>query len=413
MTAVSVARYLDGFTRNDSGRLMSVLVRQLRDWQLAEDSLHDALESALVHWQRNGMPDNPQGWLMQTARRKAIDRLRRVARFRARQDEISYLIDLDNDAELMSPEPIADERLRLIFTCCHPALAQEASVALTLRTLCGLSTEDIARAFVVEPKTMGQRLVRAQQKITLAGIAYEVPEPEQFSERLSAVLDVIYLVFNAGYSSGRVSGDSIDLCAEAIRLARLIMALRPGEAEIEGLLALCLLQHSRAGARRDASGHFVPLEEQQRDLWDTSLIDEGRALVERALARGHVGPFQVQAAIAALHAEARTHGETDWAEIAALYGVLEDLRPNEVVTLNRVVALSYAQNAGFALSLLEHLRTRLANYQPFHAVEADLRRRMGDHGGAQACYARAIELAQDGAEREFLERRMASLPLSV
>ncbi len=409
MTTTSAAAYLDGFSRQDRGRLMSVLVKQLRDWQLAEDCLHDALESALQHWTRNGLPANPPGWLMQTARRKAIDRLRRAESFRRKQDEIAYLADLDNQSELMGDDDIPDERLRLIFTCCHPALAQEASVALTLRTLCGLTTEMIARAFVVDAAAMSQRLVRAQKKIKLAGIAYEVPGREAFPERLAAVLDVVYLVFNAGYSAGGETGIDIDLCDEAIRLARLLAELQPGEPEIEGLLALTVLQHSRAAARRDAEGRFVPLEDQDRAFWDKRLISEGQALVETAMRRGRLGPFQVQAAIAALHAESETSEATDWTQIAALYAVLEDLRPNPVVTLNRIVALSYARDARFALSLLDQLRPRLGSYQPFHAVAADLQRRVGDADAAAKSYASAIALTQNEAERAFLSARRDAL----
>lgn len=413
MTDTAVARFLDGFARTDRGRLMAALVGQLRDWQLAEDALQDALESALTHWTRNGLPDNPAGWLLQTARRKALDRLRRAANFRSKQADIAYLIDLDNAVDLMDEQDIPDERLRLIFTCCHPALAQEASVALTLRTLCGLTTEMIARAFVVDPATMGQRLVRAQKKISLAGIAYEVPGRAEFAERLAAVHDVIYLVFNAGYSHSGASGIDIDLCDEAIRLGRLLDKLKPEEPETEGLLALMLLQHARVAARRDASGAFVPLEEQDRSLWNAAQIAEGTVLVDTALGRGAVGPFQVQAAIAAVHAASAKTGQTDWSEIAALYGALEDMRPNPVVTLNRVVALSHARDAAFALSLLEHLRARLKDYQPFHAVEADLRRRTGDVSGALASYDRAIAMATNDAERQFLaQRRDAIKPIA-
>ncbi|MBL0374665.1 RNA polymerase subunit sigma-24 [Rhizobium sp. KVB221] len=408
--AGSVPAAIEAIARADGGRLLSHLVGDIRDFQLAEDSLQDALESALIHWGRNGLPASPQGWLMQTARRKAIDRLRRASNFRVKSVEIAQLIELENQSdEEVYMGPIADERLKLIFICCHPALDRKTCVALTLRSVCGLKTEEIADAYLDGHDAMAQRLVRARHKITKAGIAYEVPEPDGWAERLESVLAVIYLTFNEGYASGSEAHIRANLCEEAIRLGRLLKDLCPWEAEVEGLLALMLLHHARRVARLGPSGEIVSLEDQKRKLWDRVLIDEGAALVDMALRRGRAGPYQLQAAIIALHSEAPSFGETDWQQIAALYRALATTAENPVFELNRIVAISYAESAERALSMLGPLAQALAQYQPFHAVRADLLVRTGGHEEARAAYKSAIALSQSNAEKLFLAAKMQAL----
>jgi RNA polymerase sigma-70 factor, ECF subfamily len=396
--------------REHSGRLLAVLIKDLRDFQLAEDCLQDALESAFVHWSRSGPPSSPPAWLLQTARRKAIDRIRRMKNFDKKALEYGYLIELDQNATAVDAPAIPDERLRLIFTCCHPALDQKTRVALTLRTLCGLTTTEIARAFVDTEDAMAQRLVRARHKIDKAGIPYEVPEPDAWDERLGSVLSVIYLVFNEGYSA--TSGQHLlraDLCEEAIRLSRLLMLLRPSEPEIEGLAALMLLNHSRRAARLAKNGTFVPLEFHDRKLWDQARIGEGIALLESALARGRPGVYQLQAAISAVHTEAASHEGTRWAEIALLYERLHALSPNPVFLLNRAVALSYPGNPQAGLEALAQLESSLGVYQPFHAALADFLRRLGRKGEARAAYEKAISLSGNEGERAFLSGRLQDL----
>jgi len=402
-----VASAIDKIARDDGGRLLACLIGYLRDFQLAEDSLQDAIESALIHWQRSGLPNVPAAWLLQTARRKAIDRLRRSANFQSKQAEYTHLVELDAEAAVsVEPEAIPDERLRLIFTCCHPALDRQTSVALTLRTLGGLTTGEIARAFVVKDETMAQRLVRARHKIARAGIPYQTPEPEEWHERLDAVLAVIYLIFNAGYAATGTTYIRVDLCDEAIRLARILLALVPAEPEIEGLLALMLLHHSRAGARLDPEMDLVALAEQDRTIWDRAAIAEGVALTERALRRGRPGVYQLQAAISAIHAEADDLEHTNWAEIVLLYQMLERLRPNRIVTLNRIAAQSFAVGAREALAELETLGGELESYQPFHATRADILQRSGDVIGARSAYETAIALSDSAAEKRFLQRKL-------
>jgi RNA polymerase sigma-70 factor (ECF subfamily) len=399
---------IEQIVRDDWGRLLSSLIRNLRDFQLAEDCLQDALESALVHWQRNGPPASPGGWLIQTARRKAIDRIRRDVNFRAKQEQYAVLLALDADSvEAAEPEAIPDERLRLIFTCCHPALDRKSRLALTLRTLGGLTTAEIARCFLDGKEAMAQRLVRAQDKIRRAGIPYEVPGDDAWPARLQSVLGVLYLIFNEGYAAS--AGERrirVDLCEEAIRLARVMLALRPEEPEIEGLLALMLLNHARRAARH--AGGLVPLERQDRALWDGNAIREGLALVEAALKRGRPGPYQLQAAISAIHAEAPDHARTGWPEIVLIYDELYRLAPNPVVRLNQSVALSYAEGPQAALAMLEPLRPALSGYQPFHAARADFLRRLQCTEAAEA-YEEAIRLSQHACERQFLEMRMREL----
>jgi RNA polymerase sigma-70 factor, ECF subfamily len=396
--------------REHFGRLLAVLIKDLRDFQLAEDCLQDALESAFVHWSRSGPPLSPPAWLLQTARRKAIDRIRRMKNFDKKALEYGYLIELDEKAATEDTPAIPDERLRLIFTCCHPALDPKTRVALTLRTLCGLTTTEIARAFVDKEDAMAQRLVRARHKIDKAGIPYEVPEPDAWDERLNSVLSVIYLVFNEGYAA--TSGQQLlraDLCDEAIRLARLLNALRPGEPEIEGLTALMLLNHSRRAARLAKDGAFVPLEFHDRKLWDKARIGEGIALLESALARGRPGVYQLQAAISAVHAEAASHEGTRWAEIALLYERLHALSPNPVFLLNRAVALSFPGNPQAGLDAIMELENDLDGYQPFHAARADFLRRLGQNAEARTAYEAAIFLSGNAGERAFLEERLGSL----
>jgi RNA polymerase sigma-70 factor (ECF subfamily) len=388
--------------RDDFGRLLAALIKDLRDFQLAEDSLQDALESALTHWSRDGLPDSPSGWLLKSARRKAIDRIRRSRNFERLAAEYVYLIETDQaTAEPLADVAIPDERLSLIFTCCHPALDVKTRVALTLRTLCGLTTPEIARAFLDSEDAIAQRLVRARQKISKAGIPYQVPEPAQWPERLNSVLAVVYLVFNEGYAAtaGRHQ-QRFELCVEAIRLGRMLLVLRPAEAEVEGLLSLMLLSDARRAARVSSSGELVPLETQ---------IAEGTALLESALDRRQVGVYQFQAAISAVHAEAENYGKTRWQEIVLLYDGLYALSANPVNLLNRAIALSYMSGAEAGLAAMAPLQTELGMYQPFYAARADLFRRAGRDSEAREAYAVAIELSKVASERAFLIARVNSM----
>ena len=400
-----VAKALAAVLRADRGRLLAALIARLRDFQLAEDALQDAAESALRHWHRAGLPASPQGWLLRVALRKAIDRLRGAARDGRRSADLAVLAA--DEAVEIAPEDIPDERLRLIFTCCHPALDAKSRVALTLRTLGGLTTAEIARAFLDRDSTMGQRLARARAKIGAAGIPFAVPGPERWAERLESVLTVIYLIFNEGYSAS--SGDSplrAGLCDEAIYLARLIDRLRPDEPEVEGLLALMLLTHARRAARiRD--GDSVALEAQDRALWDHAQIAEGLALLDRAVARRAAGPCQIKAAIAALHVGAGP-GRTDWRQIALLYDSLLRMEPTAVVRLNRAVALTEAGALAAGLREIEALAGPLDAYPPYHAARAEILHRAGRRAESDAAYARAIALAPTLADAGFLVRRRAA-----
>ncbi|MBZ0216826.1 MAG: hypothetical protein K8F25_09760 [Fimbriimonadaceae bacterium] len=397
--------------RDDWGRLLAALIALLGDFQLAEDSLQDALEAALVHWKRNGTPRVPAAWLMQVARRKAMDRLRREANFRAKQPDYAYLVELDAAAtDEDDMHTIPDERLRLIFTCCHPALDEKTRTALTLRTLGGLTTNEIARAFLDSETAMAQRLVRAKRKIAAARIPYAVPQDDTWNDRLSSVLKVLYLIFNEGYSASQ--GDSAvrhDLTHEAIRLTRQIDRLKPDEPEIEGLLALVLLHAARSPARRDADGCPVALEDENRDRWNHAMIAEGLELVERALRRKQPEPFQIQAAISAVHAEATAFETTDWRQIVLLYDTLHRMTGDPVVALNRLAALSCAEGPQHALAGLQALQSRLSDYQPFHALHADLLARTGRVGEAAAAYERAIKMAGNDGDRAWLQGRVAKL----
>ena len=403
--------HLDRIYREESGRILATLIRLLGSFDLAEEALHEAFAAALEQWPQQGMPANPRTWLISAARYKAIDGLRRQQLFQSKLAELQRLLQVER---LVMEEPeesmLRDDRLRLIFTCCHPALAQEAQVALTLRTLGGLSTDEIAKAFLVPLPTMSQRLVRAKQKIRDAGIPYRVPPPEDWPDRLAAVMLVVYLVFNEGYTAA--SGDTLirrELCSEAIRLGRLLCELVPREQEAQGLLALMLLHDSRREARVAPQGGILLLEEQDRSLWNHQQIREGLDLVESALRMGPAGPYAVQAAIAAVHARAERAEQTDWREIAGLYEVLCRLQPSPVVELNRAVAIAMAEGAEAGLRLLDQLEAskQLRGYYLLPAARADLLRRLGRRDEAAAAYRQAISLANNEAEREFLERRLA------
>ncbi len=398
---------------SDSRRVLATLIRLLGDFDAAEEALHDAFRAALEQWPRDGVPANPRAWLVSAGRFKAIDSLRRRARF-------SPLDDIGEEAEPAAVDPVAlaeeesveDDRLRLIFTCCHPALAPDAQVALTLRQVCGLTTEEIARAFLTPAPTLAQRIVRAKAKIRDARIPYEVPARAELGERLDAVLRVIYLVFNEGYTAS--SGALVtrhDLSAEAIRLGRLLVELLP-EPEALGLLALMLLQDSRRAARTSGSGELILLDHQDRSLWDRDQIEQGTRLVERALSSRRSGPYAVQAAIAAVHAEAPSAAATDWAEIVGLYDVLLRADASPVIALNRAVAVAMRDGPEAGLLLIDAIleRGELSNYHPAHAARADLCRRLARPADARVSYQRALALARQEPERRFLERRLAELP---
>jgi len=391
--------------RAESRRVFATLVRLLGDFDLAEEALSDAFRAALEQWPGEGIPDNPRAWLVSTGRFKAIDAIRRRARFDPLEEDHAETLAAE---EKPDAEPIEDDRLRLVFTCCHPALAQDAQVALTLREICGLTTEEIARAFLTPAPTLAQRIVRAKNKIRDAGIPYEVPAGPQLAERLDAVLRVVYLVFNEGYSpSAGASVTRADLSGEAIRLARLLVELLP-EAEAIGVLALMLIQESRRTARSLPNGDLVTLEEQDRSRWNRQLIAEGVGLVERALASRRFGPYTLQAAIAAVHAEAPNTAATDWAQIVALYDVLLGLDASPVIALNRAVAVAMRDGPESGLALIDGIKD-LGNYHLAHAARADLLRRLGRAREARDAYQRALKLAQQEPERRFLQRRLAEL----
>ena len=397
---------------SESRRVLATLIRLLGDFDVAEEAMHDAFRAALEQWPRDGVPANPRAWLVSAGRFKAIDGLRRRARFDA-LDETKAATDLAvmDTAAWADAESVEDDRLRLIFTCCHPALAPDAQVALTLREVCGLTTEEIARAFLTPPPTLAQRIVRAKAKIRDARIPYQVPTPAELPQRLDAVLRVVYLVFNEGYSAS--SGASLvrqDLSSEAIRLGRLLVELLP-EPEAIGLLALMVLNESRRVARTTADGEIVLLEDQNRSLWDRELIAEGTALVERALRTRGAGQYAIQAAISAVHANAAAAPDTDWQEIVGLYDVLQQTNPSPVVELNRAVAVAMRDGPAAGLALVDGLleRGELTEYRLAHAARAELCRRLGRTADARASLERALELTRQEPERRLLERRLAEL----
>lgn len=408
----SISGQIEAIYQAESRRVLATLIRLLGDFDRAEEALHDAVRAALEQWPRDGVPANPRAWLVSAGRFKAIDAMRRQKRF-------DPLESLGDPGDVPSTEPLAwtdaesveDDQLRLIFTCCHPALSSDAQVALTLREVCGLTTEEIARAFLTPAPTLAQRIVRAKGKIRTAKIPYQVPGRAELPDRLDAVLRVIYLVFNEGYAAS--SGASVvrhDLASEAIRLGRLLVELLP-EPEAMGLLALMLLHESRRAARMTADGDLVLLDDQDRQRWDRAQIDEGLALVDRALASRRIGPYVLQAAIGAVHADAKSAADTDWAEIVGLYDVLARVEPSPVVRLNRAVAVAMRDGPEAGLVLIDGLigQGELKDYRLLHAARADLCRRLGRTEDARRSYARALELTRQEPERRFLHRRLAEL----
>lgn len=402
---------VDELYRSESRRILASLIRLLGDFDLAEEGLHDAFRAALEQWSRDGIPANPRTWLVSAGRFKAIDTLRRRARFDASLGELAEQLDRDANTTGVDPDTLEDDRLRLIFTCCHPALPPDARVALTLREVCGLTTEEIAHAFLTAPPTLAQRIVRAKAKIRDAHIPYQVPSREELPERLDAVLQVIYLVFNEGYSAS--SGGSLtraDLSGEAIRLGRLLASLLP-EPEVEGLLALMLLHESRRAARTSPDGELVRLEDQDRSLWSQEQIAEGTGLVEHAWSSGQFGPYTIQAAIAAVHAEAPSLAATDWLQIVGLYDMLAQVMPSPVIELNRALAVAMRDGPEAGLALVDAILASgaLADYHLAHAARAELCRRLGRTAEARAAYERALNLTQQAPEQRFLQRQLASL----
>jgi len=411
-TIKSVHEAVDAVYRTESRRILATLIRLLGDFELAEEAMHEAFAVAVEQWQRDGVPANPRAWLVSAGRFKAIDGIRRQSRFDGSVADLAEKLqaDMEDPAEKID-ESVEDDRLRLIFTCCHPALAPDARIALTLREVCGLTTEEIARAFLASPATLAQRIVRAKSKIRDARIPYEMPSHDELPERLGTVLHVVYLVFNEGYSAS--SGDSLtraDLSGEAIRLGRLLMELLP-EAEVSGLLSLMLLQESRRSARTTPSGEIILLDQQDRSAWDQELIAEGRELVRQASATRNVGAYTLQAAIAAVHAEAPSAAATDWARIVGLYDLLLRVTPSPVVELNRAAAVAMRDGPEAGLTLIDELfaRGELSDYQFAHSARAELCRRLGKNDEARASYERALSLTRQEPERRFLEKRLKTL----
>jgi RNA polymerase sigma-70 factor, ECF subfamily len=411
-----LSKIIENLYRSESGRVLATLVRLLGDLDLAEEAMHEAFAAALEFWSQTGIPDQTRPWLISTARFKAIDVIRRRARFNgAQRDLVAYMASRVNEAaggnEETGDEEIEDDRLRLIFTCCHPALSPEAQIALTLREVCGLTTEEIARAFLVTPATLAQRIVRAKAKIRETPIPYEVPTPQELPERLDAVLQVVYLVFNEGYSAA--AGAEVtrgEITGEAIRLGRLLAGLQP-EPEVHGLLALILLQESRRAARTSPAGELILLEHQDRALWNREQIAEGVGLVEKALSSRRFGPYTLQAAIAAVHAEAESTAATDWRQIVALYNQLVRIQPSPVVHLNRAVAIAEYDGPAAGLTHIDAVleQGELANYYLAHSARAELYRRLGRIAEARASYERALALTQQEPERQFLQERIRQL----
>jgi RNA polymerase sigma-70 factor (ECF subfamily) len=399
---------VDAVYRSDSRRVLATLIRVLGDFDLAEEALHDAFAAAVEQWPREGVPANPRAWLVSVGRFKAIDAMRRRARFDASLTELAERLDAD---AAVADEGVEDDRLRLIFTCCHPALPPDAQVALTLREVCGLTTEEIAHAFLTAPPTLAQRIVRAKAKIRDAGIPYQVPSREELPERIETVLQVIYLVFNEGYAAS--SGESLtrpDLSGEAIRLGRLLMELLP-DPEVAGLLALMLLHESRRDARTSPTGELILLDDQDRSVWNREQIAEGRALVAQALSSQQFGPYTLQAAIGTVHVDAPSAAATNWAQIVGYYDLLSRVTPSPVVELNRAVAVAMRDGPQAGLDMIDAILARgdLADYHLAHAARADMCRRLGNTADARASYQQALTLARQEPERRFLEGRLAEL----
>lgn len=416
-TANRAREAVDAIYRTESRQVLATLIRLLGDFDAAEEALHEAFAIAMEQWPRAGVPANPRAWFVSTGRFKAIDGMRRRIRQNASLAELAKQIESTTsiDEKQQEDEHLEDDRLRLIFTCCHPALAPEAQVAMTLREVCGLTTEEIARAFLTKPPTIAQRIVRAKGKIRDARIPYEVPPEKELPDRLDAVLRVVYLVFNEGYSAS--FGEAVtrhNLCGEAIRLGRVLIALLP-QPESMGLLGLLLLQDSRRAARTSATGELILLEDQDRSLWNREQIAEGVALVQRAFSRGQVGPYTVQAAIAAAHAQAPTAAATDWQQIVGLYSLLLQAEPSPVIELNRAVAVAMRDGPLAGLELVEAILKKgdLDTYHLAHAARADLCRRLGRTNEARTSYQRALSLTQQQPERRFLEKRLADLTSSI
>lgn len=412
MDSPAARAQVDRIYREESRRVLATLIRLLGDFDLAEEALHDAFAAAIAQWPRDGVPDNPRAWLVSAGRFKVIDGLRKRARFDASLTEIAERLYAESeDPSMLDDQAVEDDQLRLVFTCCHPALSAEAQIALTLREVCGLTTEEIAHAFLTTPSTIAQRIVRAKAKIRGAQIPYQVPSRQDLPQRLQAVLHVVYLVFNEGYSAS--SGAQLtrnDLSAEAIRLGRLLLDLLP-EPEAAGLLALMLLHESRRAARANADGELVLLDDQDRSLWDRERIAEGRVLVQRALSSERYGAYTLQAAIAAVHAEAATAAQTDWARIVALYDALLSGAPSPVIELNRAAAVAMRDGPAAGLSIIETILARgdLADYHLAHAAKAELCRRLGRDDEAREAYRCALDHAKQEPERRFLQRRLSAL----
>lgn len=415
---MSVAELVERTFREEHGTILPTLIRILGDFARAEEALQEAFEAALDQWPRQGVPEVARAWIVQIAKRRAIDQLRRGRRFEERARTLARDAEIEQElSQLPDDAPaIADDQLRLVFVCCHPALSEEARVALTLRTVCGLRTEEIARAFLVPTPTMAQRIVRAQRKIREARIPFVVPDAAELDERVEAVLATVYLTFNEGYAA--TEGKEwvrVTLCEEAIRLGRVLAALMPDRAEVVALLSLMLLHHARKAARVSEDGGLVLLDRQDRSMWDHAAIEEGRELLRRALALGARGPYVIQAAIAALHAEAETPEATDWAQIAGLYNRLFQIQPSPVVALNRAAAVAMAQGAEHGLALIDDLVAQgaLEDYHLLPGARADLLRRLGRFAEAAAEYERALALARNERERAFLQARLAEVTASV